>query len=144
MNQRRHGHYTGNKYDLPRATHWYNTRAQGTILYPMVQHVVIPATNNKGRHQSNFVIDPTTEALLEYTHLINRPTKSIWENSFANEICQLSQGVGTRMPSGTNTIFFFTKDKVSEDKTVTYGIIVAKIRPQKAETHLTRITVGGI
>ena len=47
------------------------------------------------------------------------------------------------MPSGTNTIFFITKDKVPAGRTVTYGRIVAEIRPQKAETHRTRLTVGG-
>ena len=47
------------------------------------------------------------------------------------------------MPSKTNTIFFITKDKVPASKTVTYGRIVAEIRPQKAETHRTRLTVGG-
>ena len=30
VKQRRRGHYTGNKYDLPRATHRYNTIGQGT------------------------------------------------------------------------------------------------------------------
>ena len=47
------------------------------------------------------------------------------------------------MPSGTNTIFFIPKDKVSAGITVTYGIIVAEIRPQKAETRRTRLIVGG-
>ena len=47
------------------------------------------------------------------------------------------------MPSGTNTIFFISKDKVQAGRTVTYGRIVAEIRPQNAETHLTRLTVGG-
>ena len=46
------------------------------------------------------------------------------------------------MSSGTNTIFFIPKDKVQERRTVTYGRNVAKIRPQKSETHLTRLTVG--
>ena len=47
------------------------------------------------------------------------------------------------MPYGTNTIFFINKDKVPAGITVTYGIIVAKIRPKKAETHRTRLTLGG-
>ena len=45
VKQRRRGHYTGNKYDLPRATHWYNTRVQGTRVEPMAQHVAVLATN---------------------------------------------------------------------------------------------------
>ena len=47
------------------------------------------------------------------------------------------------MLSGTNTLFFIPKDKVPAGRTVTYGRIVAEIRQQKAETHCTRLTVGG-
>ena len=116
MKQRRKGHCTVNKYDLPRATHWYNARAQGTRVDPMAQHIAVLATNLQGHHQVNVVIDPTTGASLEYMHLIKGPTKSIWENLFANEIGQKAQGVGTRMTSGTNTIFFIPKDKVPEGR----------------------------
>ena len=107
MNRRRQGHYTENKYDLPRAAHRYNTRAQGTILEPTAQHVALLVTNIKGHHQTNVVIEPTTGASLKYRHLIKEPTKAIWNNSFANKIGQLAQAVGTRRPSGTNTIFFY-------------------------------------
>ena len=47
------------------------------------------------------------------------------------------------MPSGTNTIFFIPKKKLPAGRSVTYGIIVAEIIPQKAETYRTRLTVGG-
>ena len=47
------------------------------------------------------------------------------------------------MPSVSNPIFFIPKGKVPAGRTVTYGIIVSKIRPQKSETHRTRLTVGG-
>ena len=62
VKQRRWVHYTGNKYDLPRATHRYNTRSQGTRVEPMVQHVAILASNLQGHHQANVVIDPTAGA----------------------------------------------------------------------------------
>ena len=78
MKQRRWGHYTGNKYDVPRAKHRYNTRAQGTIVEPMAQHFSLLAKNLQGNHQANVVIDPTTGASLEYRHIIKGPTKSIW------------------------------------------------------------------
>ena len=84
VKQRRRGHYTGNKYDLPRATHRYNTRAQGTRVETMAQHVAILATNLQGHHQSNVVIDLTTGASVEYRHIVKGPTKSIWGNPFAN------------------------------------------------------------
>ena len=47
------------------------------------------------------------------------------------------------MSSGTNTIFLIPKGKLPAGRTVTYGRIVVEIRPQKAETHRTRLTVGG-
>ena len=47
------------------------------------------------------------------------------------------------MPSGTKTIFFIPKDKVPISRIETYGRILAKTRIQKAETHLTRLTLGG-
>ena len=116
---------------------------QGTRVKPISQHVAVLATNLQGHHQTNVVIDPTTEASLEYRHLIKGPTKAIWENSFANETGQLSQRFGTRMPYGTNTNLFIPKDKVSAGITLTYGRIVAEIRPKKSDTHRTRLTVGG-
>ena len=86
VKQRRQGHYTGNKYYLPRATHRYNAKAKETGVDPMAQHVAVIATNLQGHHHSNFVINPTTGASLEYRHIIKGPTKDIRGNSFANEI----------------------------------------------------------
>ena len=53
------------------------------------------------------------------------------------------QVVGTRIPSGTNTIFLIPKGEVLAGRKVTYGRIVAEIKPQKAETCRTILTVGG-
>ena len=53
----------------------------------------------------------------------------------ANEFGRLAYGVGTRMPSGTNTIKFRPKIAVPYGRTVTYGNMVYDIRPQKKETH---------
>ena len=109
----------------------------------MEQPVSVLVTNIQGNHQSNVVIDPTTEASLEYRHIIKGPNKAILENSFANEIGQLMERVGTRMTSVTNTILFIPTDKVPAGRKVNCGIFMAEIRPQKAETHCTRLTVGG-
>ena len=46
------------------------------------------------------------------------------------------------MQSGTNTIFFITKEKLPAGRTVTYGGILSRIIPQNSETHRTRLTVG--
>ena len=79
MKQRRHGHYTGNKYVLPQSTHNYNTRSQGTGVEPMAQHDAVLATNLQVHHQKNVVIDPTTGISLEYRNIIEEPTKAIWK-----------------------------------------------------------------
>ena len=141
MKQRQRGHYTGKIYNLPQETHQYNTRARLTRVYPTAQHIAVLATNMWEHHQANVVIDPTTGESLEYRHLIKGPNKSIWGNLFANEIVQLAQGVGTRMSSGANTILFIPKGEVPAGTKVTYGRIVADIRPQKDETHRTQLTV---
>ena len=124
VKQRRCGHYTGNKYDLTQATHWYNTRKQGTIVDPTAQNVSLLEINIQGHHQENIVNDPTTGPSLEYRHIIKRLTKAIWENLFANKIGGLAQKFGTRMLSETNTIFFIPKGILLAGGTVTYGIIV--------------------
>ena len=65
------------------------------------------------------------------------------ETGMANEIGRLAQGVGTRMPTGTNTIYFCNKSQIPKNKFATYGRIVATLRPNKEETHRVRLTVGG-
>ncbi len=44
----------------------------------------------------------------------------------------------------TNTIFFISKDKVPKDrvKEVTYGSFRCDLKPNKTETHCTRLTAG--
>jgi hypothetical protein len=88
-------------------------------------------------HQANTVVDPITGQVQEYRHLLQGPDAPTWTKSFANELGRLSQGAGTRMPSGTDTIWFIRKHQVPSDRKVTYRRIVATIRPQKAEPHRT-------
>ena len=96
------------------------------------------------QHVVNSVIDPDTGATLEYRHLIRGKTAQLWNTSFANELGRLANGVGIRIPTGTNTIDFIPKSKVPPHKMPTYGRMVCDIRPHKAEIHRTRLTGGGI
>ena len=66
----------------------------------------------------------------------------VWDKFFSNESGKLDHGVGNRV-AGSNTIFFIPKKQVPLDWKVTHGRIIWGIRPQKSETHRTRITVGG-
>jgi hypothetical protein len=91
------------------------------------------------------VFDPETGELLKYRKLISHPKYGeVWNNSSANEFGRLAQGVGGRI-QGTNTIFFIHKHEVPQDRwnDVTYAKFVCELKPNKAEVHRTRLTVGG-
>ena len=94
-------------------------------------------------HAINSVLDPTTGNTLEYRDLVKGPTATQWQKSFANELGRLTNGVGQRMPTGTNTMAFIPRHLVRKGKTVTYGNLVCDIKPNKTETHRSRLTVGG-
>eukprot|EP00957_Ditylum_brightwellii_P109662 8364670-Ditylum_brightwellii.AAC.1 len=91
--------------------------------------------------QANAVVDPTTGKSLEFYHLIKSQDKKIWATPMANELGRLAQGVGNRI-KGMDTIIFTKYDQVPQGKLPTHARIVCDIRPQKEETHQTRITVG--
>ena len=73
---------------------------------------------------------------MEYRELITNPeTRDTWMSSAANEF--------NRLAKGTNTIKFIRHNDVPKGRMPTYGRFVCDIRPQKTETHRTRLTVGG-
>jgi hypothetical protein len=107
-------------------------------------HVTSTKTDQfKPVHLDNTVTNPITGEVQEYQHLMKGIKKDIWTRVFANELGRLAQGVGNRMKTGRKTIFFIPKHAVPSNRKVTYGHIVATIRPQKAETHHVHLTVGG-
>lgn len=134
-------------------THRYNTRlspqsepplALANHVATLINKPLLPECNPiHGHHFANSVINPETGQLQEYKHLIQGPDKELWTTSFANELGRLAQGVGSRMPTGTKTVFFINKLQVPKGRKATYGRIIVGICPEKKETHRTRLTVGG-
>ncbi len=95
--------------------------------------------------QIQLIRDNDTGEYLNYRQLIRDPKhQKIWNTSAANEFGQLAEGVGSRVKA-TNTIFFIPKDKVPKDrmKDVMYRSFSCNLKPNKAETHQTRLTAGG-
>jgi hypothetical protein len=87
-----------------------------------------------------------TGEFLNYRKLLrDQKHKEIWEKSATNEFGRLAQGLKDKMVKGTNTIFFISKDKVPKDraKDITYGSFSCDLKPNKTETHHTRLTAGG-
>ena len=70
---------------------------------------------------------------LTYNQLMCTPLASTWKISFANELGRLAQGVGTRIPTGSNTIQFISHTSVPSTKHVTYGRLVLTEKPHKTE-----------
>ena len=96
------------------------------------------------RHfDAHAVIDDITGQSLEYFHLSRGPNADVWLHSLANNLGHLAQGVGTRMPTGTNTVLFIRKFNFPSGHTVMYSRLVSSIRPHKTETHRVSVTVGG-
>ena len=77
--------------------------------------------------QANVVIYPASSQALEYRHLICGPKGDTWIKAFAKNLGHLAQGVGTRMPTGTNTVFFVEKSAILHGRKVTYDQMVASI-----------------
>jgi hypothetical protein len=111
-----------------------------------------PNTTNKlPPHHAMAVFDETTGKMLEYRHLIKHKDPEVrkkWQLSGANEFGRTMQGVGkTRSKEdrieGTDTMHLIKKSDIPKNKKITYARFCSDIRPQKTETHQTRLTAGG-
>jgi hypothetical protein len=51
----------------------------------------------------------------------------VWTKLFANKLDRLANGVDTRIPEESNTIFFINCNQVPTDRKVTYDCIICTI-----------------
>lgn len=96
-------------------------------------------------------IQYTTEKALHITYkgirmtldkLLQGDSKLIWNKSLGNEVGCIAQGIPGRV-KGNDTVEYIPKSAVPLNKKVTYANFVCNIRPNKAEVHRVRLTVGG-
>ena len=125
-------------YSPSRTSHRYPLRSLQHLANNICESNVVSESET-----CNAVMETATGDTLHYRDLIKGPNAHIWLTSCANDFGRLAQGVGTRMPTGTNTIFFIPKSKVPNDRKVSYINPVASIRPNKAEVYRVRLTAGG-
>ena len=98
------------------------------------------------RERVQLIRDDDTGEYLNYGQLMRSPKhRIIWNKSLANKFGSLTQGLADGRGTGMNTIFFIHKDLVPKDqlKDVTYASFSCDMKPNKKETHCTRITAGG-
>ena len=74
---------------------------------------------------------------------LRKTDKARWEWSFANEVGRLAQGVGERIKSGNDNMFFIPKSSIPANRKVTYANPVCAFRPLKDEPYRVRLTAGG-
>ena len=96
-----------------KSQHHYNTRLQRKQRKQQHQlnHAISSITALE-----NPVLDKTTGKLLEYRDLIKGENKIVWEKGMPNELGRLAQGVGTRIPHGTDTIKFIKYQDIPKNK----------------------------
>jgi hypothetical protein len=127
-----------------RSSHRYPTRGALTIT-ELAGAMLHDTTSESALQYANEIFDEDSGQMLKYRKLITHPKHcDVWLHSSANEFGRLAQGVGNRI-QGTDTIFFIHKHQIPEDrfKDVTYAKFVCELKPNKAEVHRTRLTVGG-
>ncbi|KAI2496641.1 Reverse transcriptase (RNA-dependent DNA polymerase) [Fragilaria crotonensis] len=85
-------------------------------------------------------INPDTGKIAEYRELSQSSDGAIWENSNCEEIGRLAQGYGAI--KGTNTIHFIRRSAIPHGRKAAYLRVVSAYRPEKANPHRVRWTVG--
>jgi hypothetical protein len=142
VTRRTSNRYTGSPCCRPTPTHCYPTGSHTSpnASLPRANHVatvtgpIFQLPTAVLLHVAHSVLNPLTGQSLEYRQLFQGPTKDKWIYGFANKLGRLAQGAGTCMPTGMETIHFIPRGKVPADCKVTYGRIIAMIRPQKSES----------
>ena len=94
------------------------------------------------------VYHPETEHNQSIDALLRGQQSLTWTTSLTNYIGRLTRGIGKNIPAhkkikGKNTINFIKRRQVPWNAKVTYANFVCDIKTQNAESHRTRLTVGG-
>ena len=111
--------------------------------YPRLQHTGAAAVYQLviQDHFHN-LYHPVTVQHETYEKLKLKHTK-LWIVSMSNELGRLDSGVGDRMPSEKEDIFFINKNQVPAGRKATYVNAVCGYRPLNYDPYHMRLTVGG-
>ena len=128
--------------------HKYNTRRVPKYVFAaaVIQQQQFTTNIVEMQEYINLVLHPDTGKTCTYKKLVavevSGQCAKILIKGLANEFGRLINRVGEHMQEGTNTIKFLPRGAVPYGRTLAYGNMVCDIRPQKAETHSVRLTVG--
>jgi hypothetical protein len=119
-------------------------QAKTTNCAQIPQHYQMKLQRQEHTEQAQLIHDSKTHTYFNYHQLLPDPKlKNVWLHSSANEFGHLAQGVRGHI-KGTDTVHFIHKDQVLVDrrKDVTYRSFDCEMRPNKAEAHCIRLTMG--
>ena len=143
---------------------------QGSL--PTNQYAILAeeasTTSTTHQHHACPVLDRDTGQTLEHRQLRKDPKhKATWDQSYANELGRLCQGIGPKLSTptlpapestssppttpqrkrveGTDTMRPIMFHKIPQDRIqdVAHSRVVCEVRPTKADPDRTRITIGG-
>ena len=80
---------------------------QTSARHVMATRLLLAAEARKFASSTNAVIYEVTGKSLDYRHFLTGPNKDVWTHSSANNLDRIAQGIGTRMPNSTSTVFLF-------------------------------------
>ena len=120
--------------------HRYPTRSKTQLINYLTQpeHDI----SLMEHHFINLVTNPFTGKEESYNDLIKGDTKEEWVRSCARELGRCLNGIDND-GTGRNSFHFIRHDQVPHGVVPTHGKQHCTIRPNKAETHRTRLVVGG-
>ena len=141
---------------LPTRASTPSTTLRKTILQTTNQHPQATRRSTRPRklsqklqalqvliERNNAVMNPLTGKLQEYRDLIKGPDRDVWMNGCSKEFARLTKGRKADDTPGNNTIVWLHPKHLPPGKRATYMRICANFRPQKADPHRIRCTVGG-
>jgi hypothetical protein len=90
-------------------------------------------------------LNPDTTAIAEYRDLSTCLDGKYWQDSNADEIGRMFQGLGENsyMPTGTNTLWFVHPSQVPKHKKAIYVRVFCADRPERSNPRRVRWTGGG-
>jgi hypothetical protein len=88
-------------------------------------------------------INPDTGLPAEYPELIKSSDGTHWMAAGSDEMGRLTQGNGTTMQNGTETMEFMFLQDIPKGTKITYARIVVADRPEKPNPRRVRLTIGG-
>ena len=91
-------------------------------------------------HDVNHMHNPVT-GLKETLDSLRQDNPDRWNRSMPNELGRLSSGVGDRMKTETENIFYIRMSQIPKGRKCTYANAVCDYRPLKDDPYRVRLTV---